>query len=74
MSWLRATAAFIYDFLADDGWELLVGLAVVLPLAFVISGQSDLAGGAFLVAGVLLTMIISLARKLPKPRQPIGPG
>src|SRR5579862_8089408 len=34
MSWLVPTAQFVYDFLADDGWELLVGLIIILPLTY----------------------------------------
>jgi len=66
VSGLTATIAFIYDFLADDGWELLVGLPIVLPLTFVASGYSGVVAGLLLVVGVLLTMSISLARRLPK--------
>ena len=67
MSWARAVAAFVYDFLADDGWELLVGLLVVLPLTFLVSAHWELAGGVLLIAGVLLTLAVSLGRKLPRP-------
>ena len=70
MSWLSKTVAFIYDFLADDGWELLVGLVVLLPLTHFVSEQSDTAAGIVMVAGVLLTIAISLARRLPKRLQP----
>jgi len=70
VNWLIATGAFIYDFLADDGWELLVGLLIILPLTFVVSGYSEMGGGVLMVGGVLLTISISLARKLPKrPKQ-----
>jgi len=70
VNWLIATGAFIYDFLADDGWELLVGLLIILPLTFFVSGHSELGGGVLMVGGVLLTISISLARKLPKrPKQ-----
>lgn len=68
MNPVRAVAAFVYDFLADDGWELLVGLAIVLPLTFIISGRSDLGAGPFMVLGLLLTMAVSLARQLRKAR------
>ncbi|HEX6512342.1 MAG TPA: hypothetical protein VF157_08590 [Chloroflexota bacterium] len=67
MTWLRATWDFVYDFLADDGWETLVGLVILLPLTYFISGQSSAASGLVLVIGVLLTLAVSLARKLPKP-------
>ena len=67
MTWLLQTGAFIYDFLADDGWELLVGLLVVLPLTVVVSRHSEFGAGLLLVTGVLVTAAISLARRLPKP-------
>jgi hypothetical protein len=66
VSWLTSTVAFVYDFLADDGWELLAGLLIVLPLTYLVSTKSDLAGGVLLVAGVLASLSISLLRKLPK--------
>ena len=68
MGRLRKAIGFLYNFLADDGWELLVGLAILLPLTYVLMhglGSSWL-GLAVLVGGVLLTVSISLARKLPK--------
>jgi hypothetical protein len=68
MSWLSTTVAFVYDFLADDGWELLVGLAIVLPLTYVLSARSQPAAALLLLAGVLATITISLARKLPRQR------
>ncbi len=66
MSWLTAAIQFIYDFLADDDWELLVGLAVILPLTYLLMSGPDLSwlGILVLVGGVLLTMSISLLRKL----------
>jgi hypothetical protein len=66
MSRLSTTVAFVYDFLADDGWELLVGLAIVLPLTYVLSARSQPAAALLLLAGVLATITISLARKLPR--------
>jgi hypothetical protein len=68
VSWLTATVAFIYDFLADDGWEVLVGLVILLPLTVFVSGQSGTGAGLLLVAGVLVTMTVALARMLPKKR------
>ncbi len=68
MSVLVQAGEFAYDFLADDGWELLVGLIVILPLTFLISQYSDAGAGLFLVLGILATMSVSLARKLPKAR------
>ncbi|HLG69087.1 MAG TPA: hypothetical protein VK009_01545, partial [Chloroflexota bacterium] len=55
--------AFVYDFLADDGWELLVGLVIVLPLTFIAAQQAEALAAAVLLAGVLATLTISLARK-----------
>jgi hypothetical protein len=68
VSWLGATVAFAYDFLADDGWELLVGLLIVLPLTYVVSTRSETGAGLLMVAGILFTITVSLARKLPKSR------
>ena len=65
MKWLLATAGFIYDFLADDGWELLVGLVVILPAAHFVSQGSAALAGLVLVGGIILTVGISLYRKLP---------
>ena len=66
MKWLIATVNFVYDFLADDGWELLVGLLVVLPLTHVASQASDALAGVVLVGGIILVISISLHRKLPR--------
>lgn len=68
MSWLPAGMAFVYDFLADDGWELLAGLVVILPLTFLVASRHPSGAGLLLVAGVLLAMTVSLARKLPRSR------
>ena len=68
MSWIRATIEFIYDFLADDGWEVLVGLALFLPLTYLVSLGSELLAGSVLIAGVLVTMAVSLTRQLPQLR------
>lgn len=68
MNWLVQAGAFIYDFLADDGWELLVGLLIVLPLTFWASHYSEVGAGLFMLVGILATLAISLARKLPKGR------
>ena len=68
MSWIRATIEFIYDFLADDGWEVLVGLALFLPLTYLVSQGSELLAGSVLIAGVLVTMAVSLTRQLPQLR------
>jgi len=65
MGWLVATGEFVYDFLADDGWELLVGLAIILPLTHFAAEQSDVLALVVLVGGILVTLAISLARKLP---------
>ena len=62
---LTNVAAFIYDFLADDGWELLVGLAVILPLTYALHERLSAWSGALLLGAVLTTVAISLARKLP---------
>jgi hypothetical protein len=66
VSWITSTVGFVYDFLADDGWELLVGLAIILPVTFAVSARSDRAAGLFMVGGVLLTAAISLGRALPR--------
>jgi len=66
MSRLSSTVAFVYDFLADDGWELLAGLIILLPLTYVVSGRFHRAGALLIVAGVLATVSISLSRKIPK--------
>ena len=50
--------------MADDGWELLAGLAMVLPLTLLASRQSGLLAAAVLLGGVLATLSLSLARKL----------
>ena len=68
MSWLKATIEFVYDFLADDGWEVLAGLIILLPLTYFVAPQSALGGGLLIALGVLLTMSISLARRVPKSR------
>ena len=68
MTWLAATVAFVYDFLADDGWELLAGLAILLPLTYAVSHLTELGGGLVMIAGVLVTMTISLGRKAPRRR------
>ena len=66
MSWLVRTAGFLYDFLADDGWELLVGLALILPLTYAIHAQLTWLSGVLMLALILLTLSISLGRKLPR--------
>jgi len=66
VSWLKATIAFIYDFLADDGWEVLVGLAIVLPLTYLAAEWSETLALPVLIGGVLLTMGIALSRQLPR--------
>ena len=68
MSWLSSTVAFVYDFLADDGWELLAGLVILLPLTYVVSGRFHRGGALLIVIGVLATVAISLGRKVPKPK------
>ncbi len=66
MKWLISTAGFVYDFLADDGWELLVGLLVLLPLTHFVSQASDALAGIVLVGGIILTVSVSLYRRLPR--------
>ncbi len=66
MSWLTSSAAFVYDFLADDGWEVLVGLVIVLPLVHFASEIADVWSGLVLIAGILLTVAVSLLRQLPR--------
>ena len=66
MGWLVAAGEFVYDFLADDGWELLVGLAIILPLTYAIHAQLTWLSGLLMLALILLTLSISLGRKLPR--------
>ncbi|MBV8086677.1 MAG: hypothetical protein JO247_17880 [Chloroflexi bacterium] len=66
MRWLISTGEFVYDFLADDGWELLVGLALILPLTYAIHAQLTWLSGVLMLALILLTLSISLGRKLPR--------
>jgi hypothetical protein len=65
VGWLVATGEFVYDFLADDGWELLAGLAVILPLTYAIHAQLNWLAGLLMLVLILLTLSISLGRKLP---------
>ena len=62
MTVLAKAAAFVYDFLADDGWELLFGLAVILPLTYVLHERLSAWSGVLMLAAVLATVAISLAR------------
>ncbi|HLY64646.1 MAG TPA: hypothetical protein VKU60_03845 [Chloroflexota bacterium] len=66
MSWLKAAVEFLYDFLADDGWEVLVGLIVALPLTYFVAHLSAIGGVLLILLGVLLTLSVSLARQAPK--------
>ena len=66
MGWLVSTGEFVYDFLADDGWELLVGLAIILPLIYAVANQLAWLSGVLMVALILVTVSISLGRKLPR--------
>ena len=65
MTWVIRSASFIYDFLVGDGWELLVGLLVILPATFVVGQQSELGAGLLLLGGVAGTLSVSLLRKSP---------
>jgi hypothetical protein len=46
-----------------DGWELLVGLLLILPLTFLVGHDSELGAGVLLLIGVLGTLSVSLLRK-----------
>ena len=63
MTWLVRSASFVYDFLAGDGWDLLVGLLVILPLTFVVGHESELGASLLLLLGVLGTLSVSLLRR-----------
>ncbi len=63
MTWLVRSASFVYDFLVGDGWELLVGLLLILPLTFLVGHDSELGAGVLLLIGVLGTLSVSLLRK-----------
>jgi hypothetical protein len=66
VSALRGGIAFVYDFLADDGWELLAGLVLLLPLVFFVGRISPAAAGLALVLGLLATLTVTLTRQLPR--------
>jgi len=66
MKWLVAAAEFVYDFLADDGWEILAGLAILLPLTLLVARHIQALAGVLMVAGIVLIVAVSLRRRLPR--------
>jgi hypothetical protein len=70
MDYLRRFAAFLYDFLVGDAWELFVGPIVVLAIAWlaVSAGVSVGLVGAGMVVGVIVVAAISVAAGLRQAR------
>lgn len=66
MSYLRQLAAFLYDFLVGDAWELFVGPIVVLLIgaALVAVGASAAIVGLVLVVGVAAVAALNIAAAL----------
>jgi len=52
---LRRIAAFLYDFLVDDRWELFLGPIAALILVAVVVGT----GAAGALAGALLVALVA---------------
>jgi hypothetical protein len=63
VTFLRRFAAFWYDFLVGDRWELFLGPILVLAIVslLVSAGASGLVAGAILVIGITLVGSISVA-------------
>jgi len=70
MDYLRRFAAFLYDFLVGDAWELFVGPIVVLAIAWLAVSAGVSAGlvGAGMVVGVIVVAAISVAAGLRQAR------
>src|SRR3954463_14004630 len=70
MGYLRRFAAFLYDFLVGDAWELFVGPIVILILAWlaVTAGMAGWLAGVGLVVGMLIVAGISVAAGLRQAR------
>ena len=70
MDYLRRFAAFLYDFLVGDAWELFVGPIAILVIAW-LAVSAGLAGwlvGAGLVVGLVIVAGISVAAGLRQAR------
>jgi hypothetical protein len=70
MTYLRRSAAFLYDFLVGDAWELFVGPIVILLLAWLALSIGVAPGlvGAGLVIGVIAVAGISVVAGLRQAR------
>ena len=70
MDYLRRFAAFLYDFLVGDAWELFVGPIVILLLAWLAltAGVAAWLVGVGLVVGVVAVAAISVMAGLRQAR------
>ena len=70
MDYLRRFAAFLYDFLVGDAWELFVGPIVILVVAWLAltAGVAAWLVGVGLVVGVVAVAAISVMAGLRQAR------
>ena len=70
MDYLRRFAAFLYDFLVGDAWELFVGPIAILAVAWValLTGVAGWLVGAGLVVGVIVVAAVSVVAGLRQAR------
>jgi hypothetical protein len=70
MDYLRRFAAFLYDFLVGDAWELFVGPIVILVVAWLalMAGVASWLAGLGLVVGVIGIAGVSVAAALRQTR------
>ncbi len=70
MDYLRRVAAFLYDFLVGDAWELFVGPIAILLVAWLVlsAGVAGWLVGVGLVVGVIVVAGISVMAGLRQAR------